>query len=305
MTLLSLLLLLLCYLCSATTASAWKFKKASMINKLDVLNKLKPIAATVLISFTANNIVVDNYIHSYYNNERTMYATTTNNNDNKSYNNPKINYINNESKDVNRNSDNSNIYNSINGDDGNTIVSKIRNSLVISKVNAKEFSELEDDEQLSMKKSIENILRVTKSLKFIQNDINGEGTPESIISQIKFLINNYKLKDNINNSLLIINKNKLNINSNSYSGNNGYSYCKEHGSNAVENLVQVYEYYSDEIDNFSGKKFPPKEVLMFALEATKATDKELKILLDCYPADIMSELDQKISKEYEYVVDSK
>ena len=46
--------------------------------------------------------------------------------------------------------------------------------------------------------------------------------------------------------------------------------AKFHGTSAVEDLSQVFEYFSDEIDNMSGNKFPPRQILSFSLEATKA-----------------------------------
>eukprot|EP01036_Dinobryon_divergens_P027871 gene27871-36720_t len=101
--------------------------------------------------------------------------------------------------------------------------------------------------------AIENIVRVYKSLQYIEEDIENKGDPKSVISQIKVLLKNYQLKDNVIISLEIEIRNE----------------AKFHGTSAVEDLSQVFEYFSDEIDNMSGNKFPPRQILSFALDATK------------------------------------
>lgn len=123
-------------------------------------------------------------------------------------------------------------------------------------LNSLEYSELASPKILS---SIENIIRVYKSLKYIQEDIESKGDSKSVIAQIKVLLKNYNLKENIINSLEVVSKDKAIRNE-----------AKFHGTSAVEDLSQVYEYFSDEIDNMSGNKFPPRQILSFALDATKA-----------------------------------
>lgn len=135
--------------------------------------------------------------------------------------------------------------------------------------------------------AIENVERVSKSLKYIQEDIASKGDASDIVRQVKFLVQNYKLKDNLTLSLNTIENQKRK------------SDAKAHAQNALEDLTQVYEYFSDEIDNMSGKKYPPREVLQFANDATIAAQKEFDLLLGLYPSDVMVEVNSKIEKEYQ------
>ena len=136
----------------------------------------------------------------------------------------------------------------------------------------------------SLVKSIENIERVYDSLKFVQDDINNKGDAKDIIKQIKFLLNNYKLKDNIILSIELVDSSKKSI-------------ARDYGINAVEDLTQVYEYYFDEVDNMSGNTFPPKEVLTFANDAINAARKELNSLKALYPAEVLNDVDKKLASE--------
>jgi hypothetical protein len=107
--------------------------------------------------------------------------------------------------------------------------------------------------------AVENIVRVYKSLKYIEEDIENKGDAMTVISEIKALLKNYNLKENVLVSLDLVSKQKEVRNE-----------AKYHGTSAVEDLTQVFEYFSDEIDNMSGRKFPPRQILTFAQEATKA-----------------------------------
>ena len=57
--------------------------------------------------------------------------------------------------------------------------------------------------------AIENIIRVYKSLQYIEEDIENKGDPNSVIAQIKVLLKNYQLKDNVIISLDIVSKQKV------------------------------------------------------------------------------------------------
>lgn len=107
--------------------------------------------------------------------------------------------------------------------------------------------------------AVENIVRVYKSLKYIEEDIENKGDAMTVLSEIKALLKNYNLKENVLISLDLVSKQKEVRNE-----------AKYHGTSAVEDLTQVFEYFSDEIDNMSGRKFPPRQILTFAQEATKA-----------------------------------
>ena len=58
--------------------------------------------------------------------------------------------------------------------------------------------------------AIENILRVYKSLQYIEEDIENKGDPKSVIAQIKVLLKNYQLRENVIISLDIVSKVKVN-----------------------------------------------------------------------------------------------
>lgn len=132
-------------------------------------------------------------------------------------------------------------------------------------------------------KAVEVVIRVTNSLKYIEEDIANKGDPKDVLKQIKFLVNNYKLKDNVALALSTVVTNKVD--------------AKLHGTNAVEDLAQVFEYFADEIDNMSGNVLPPKDILMFADQATRAAEKELKLFLQSIPSDITDDVNQKLASE--------
>lgn len=96
---------------------------------------------------------------------------------------------------------------------------------------------------------------------------------------------NYNLKESILSSLDVINK-------------SSFDQAKTHGLAAVEDLSQIFEYFSDEVDNMSGNKFPPKEVLIFAQDALKASKQELKLLIESYPSTLLQDIEAKISAEF-------
>ncbi|KAJ1380225.1 hypothetical protein B484DRAFT_412111, partial [Ochromonadaceae sp. CCMP2298] len=108
--------------------------------------------------------------------------------------------------------------------------------------------------------AIESVERVANSLTYIQQDIENKGGAQEIVGQIKFLVRNYKLSDNINSAIVVVPK-------------EGSKAALEHGRAAVEDLAAVYEYYSEEMDNMSGKKTPAKETLVLADKAVAAARK--------------------------------
>eukprot|EP01031_Cornospumella_fuschlensis_P029411 gene29411-35501_t len=137
----------------------------------------------------------------------------------------------------------------------------------------------------SERSAIENIERVIYSLKYMEDDIATKSDPDSVVTQAKFLLKNYRLKENLQTCLNIVPSSQR-------------SEAKEHGQNAVEDLSQIYEYFSDRVDDMSGRKFAPQEVLQFAQEAIGATKKELKAVVSLYPQDLVREVDEQIRKEF-------
>lgn len=132
---------------------------------------------------------------------------------------------------------------------------------------------------------VANIDRVTRSLDYITQDIEKKGDAKAIVSQIKFMLSNYKLRENIQTSLSFVPAGKKES-------------AKSHGLTAIEDLALIYEYYSDDVDNMSGNRSPPREVLQLAQDAVKAAKKELLLLIDSYPEDIKTEALEKVAAEF-------
>lgn len=133
-------------------------------------------------------------------------------------------------------------------------------------------------------KAVETIVRVSSSLDFISQDIAQKGDAVAIVSQIKFLLNTYKLKESVQSSIDVVPPNLR-------------EEARNHGRSAIEDLMLVFEYYNDEIDNFSGKRSPPKEILMFADEAVRAAKKELQSLIACYPSEVQQDVKMRLKEE--------
>ena len=108
-----------------------------------------------------------------------------------------------------------------------------------------------------------NVLRVSYSLKLIDKSIETVGDVKLVVSQIDKLMTNYKLKDNLQLSLDLVDNKKRDD-------------ARARGQAAFEDLSLVSEYYSDEVDDMSGKKKIPREVLKFAAGASVAAQKELE-----------------------------
>lgn len=120
---------------------------------------------------------------------------------------------------------------------------------------------------------------------YILEDIANKGDAASIVSQVKFLVKNYQLSSNVQTSVGIIRDRKAR------------EEATTHGKAAVEFLAQIYEYFSDQVDDFTGKKFPPKEVLQFAQGAVQAAQKELDALLSSYPPEWTQLVNTQLAEE--------
>ena len=137
----------------------------------------------------------------------------------------------------------------------------------------------------SMIRSMENISRVKYSLKSINNDIEKGSDTKAIIFQVKSLLNNYRLKDSFQTTLAL-------------SGSKRDD-AKLHAKNAYEDLSSIFEYMTDSIDDVSGNKIPPRELLSFALQAISATSKEIDFFFQDLPHDIVNKVDADISNEFQ------
>ena len=135
--------------------------------------------------------------------------------------------------------------------------------------------------------ALEQVLRVQKSLKFVDETINNEGNPSSVVSQINLLLRNYKLKDNVRLSLSLI------------ADGTRREEARTHGVAAIEDLQLVSEYFDDDINDTTGQKTPPRAVLQLAVQATAAANKELGDYKSLFPSEIMSDSVAKIAQEFQ------
>jgi hypothetical protein len=77
--------------------------------------------------------------------------------------------------------------------------------------------------------------------------------------------------------------------------------ARSHGRTAYEYLTTIYEYFEDDIDDMTGKKSPPKEVLLLSQEGTEAASKELKTFLSyVQPPDLSSAVSSQVKQEFNY-----
>lgn len=133
--------------------------------------------------------------------------------------------------------------------------------------------------------SIENIERVMFSLKYMQDDIENKGDPDAVVTQTKFLIRNYRLKDNLQYALTFLSDERR-------------EEADKHAKNAVEDLSTIFEYFPEEVDDLTGRRSAPRELLSFGLEAIGAAKKELGAFLAAFPEDIVREVDDQVRREF-------
>lgn len=119
------------------------------------------------------------------------------------------------------------------------------------------------------------IQQVESSIKYIQQDIENGGDATAIIKEVKILLNNFKLRENVATSLPLV-------------PSNNRDKASALGKEAYEDLVQITEYYPDNVDDLSGSRTPPQEVLTFAQMATGSADQKLKAMLQLFPQNLAS-----------------
>jgi len=133
---------------------------------------------------------------------------------------------------------------------------------------------------------VKNVLRVKSSLKYIQSDIENVADMTKVINDIKSLQRNYRLEENIAKSV------------NLASSNQHKQEAKKHGLQAVEDISLIYEYFAGDVDDLTGKIKSTPKVLSFALDATKAAEKELGLLTDELPSNIFTEANEAVKEEF-------
>ena len=136
--------------------------------------------------------------------------------------------------------------------------------------------------------ALANVLRVSYSLKNVDETIEKGNDVKLVVQQISSLVKNYKLKDNLNLGLAAVSDAKR-------------EEARGHARAAVEDLSLVSEYYEDDINDMTGKKTPPKEVLTLAIQATKATRSEIDAYLSLVPSDVAGQLQAQVKEEFAYV----
>jgi hypothetical protein len=131
------------------------------------------------------------------------------------------------------------------------------------------------------------VTRVYYSLKNVNDDIGKSADASEIRRQVNFLLNNYKLKENLNSVLKEVPKGKVR------------EEIRTHAVAAIEDLALVNEYYEDSVDNDTGKKSPVREVLIIAEKATNAAREEIQTVIQALP-DGMGDLAlRRIGEEFQ------
>eukprot|EP01041_Mallomonas_annulata_P004996 gene4996-9995_t len=133
-------------------------------------------------------------------------------------------------------------------------------------------------------RAIENITRVKYSLHSVQDDIDKGSDAKAIINEVKALLQNYRLKDSLKTATELSGSKR--------------SDARDHANNAFEDLSSVFEYMSDNIDDVSGNRIPPREILTFTQQATSAADKELGLFLSDLPSEIVNSINSQVADEF-------
>jgi hypothetical protein len=133
--------------------------------------------------------------------------------------------------------------------------------------------------------AIANVLRVQYSLKNVDETIEGGSDVNLVLSQIQSLMKNYKLRDNLQIALNAVPDNKK-------------AEAREHSRTVIEDLSLVSEYYTEDIDNMSGRKVIPRQVLSLAQSATKATEAEMDEFFKLIPGEVFQPLKAQVADEF-------
>ena len=134
--------------------------------------------------------------------------------------------------------------------------------------------------------AVEQIMRVQKSLRYIDEAIEKEGNPSAVVQQINLLLKNYKVKENLQTSLPLVPQARR-------------EEARTHGITAIEDLQIVSEYFDDDIDDMSGRKTPPRQVLQLAVQASQAAAKEFRDLMTMYPSAVVATASNTVGPEFE------
>lgn len=142
------------------------------------------------------------------------------------------------------------------------------------------------DQESKAFRALENVERVELSLKFVQQDIEKGGDPSTITNEIKALLNNYRLRDNIELSAQLVSE-----------GNREKAIRL--GKDAFEDLSQILEYFPESFDDITGSKIAPREILTFAQEGSKVAASKLHEMVELFPSDAIAALKSGVATEFE------
>jgi len=132
--------------------------------------------------------------------------------------------------------------------------------------------------------SANQLARVMYSLDYISDDIDKGITSQQVITQIKTLLGNYNLKDNIRKTVALVPSGP--------SREKAY----EKGVSAIEDLSSIFEYFNDGITE---SKVSPRELLMFAQKATKSAKDDLGFIInECLSKDLAQRVNAKVTAEF-------
>jgi hypothetical protein len=101
---------------------------------------------------------------------------------------------------------------------------------------------------------LDTVVRVKYSLDSVAETINSSGDAGTVVAQIERLLNNYQFKDNLKKAIELVPPTRL-------------VDARSHAAVAEEDLRLVTEYFEDNVDNMSGTRRPPRELLQFSSQA--------------------------------------
>jgi len=117
------------------------------------------------------------------------------------------------------------------------------------------------------------------SLDYVYEDINKDITPQQLKTQIRSLLSNYQLKDNVRKTLDFIPPSSR-------------EKALTSGQQAYEDLNAIFEYF-DGADNVS-----PREILVFSQKSVVDAKKQLETIIGELPEEMSKAVVKKISSEF-------
>ena len=133
--------------------------------------------------------------------------------------------------------------------------------------------------------ALAQVTRVKYSLGYINSDIEKASEADPIVKQVKLLLTNYQLKENVEKAVTLVPKADRED-------------ARKHGISAWEDLSTIFEYFEYDIDQTTGKRSAPPRALKLSYDATAAATRELDAFLQSFPSDIRNEVTTKVKSEF-------